>query len=111
MGAARAASGDPGPNTYLPPAAFSTVIRGDGVGTLKGQGEHSIDLVFLDPPFDSHLFEPALQAASLAIAAAGFVYLEAPKKWPDEKLLVFRLTTHRYLKAGAVHAHLLKRAA
>jgi 16S rRNA (guanine966-N2)-methyltransferase len=87
------------------------VIRGDGVGTLKGLGEHSIDLVFLDPPFDSLFFDAALQAASLAITDAGFVYLEAPQKWPDEKLRVFRLATHRYLKAGAVHAHLLKRAA
>ncbi len=87
------------------------VIRGDGVHALKALAERSVDVIFLDPPFDSLLFEPALSAASLAMATTGFVYLEAPQKWRDEKLSVFRLTTHRYLKAGAVHAHLLKRAA
>ena len=44
------------------------------------------------------------------MAADGFIYLEAPapgltKSWP------WGLAVHRHLKAGAVHAHLLRRAA
>ncbi len=87
------------------------VLRGDGVGVLKTLGEASTDLIFIDPPFDSALFEPALQAAGRAVTSGGFVYLEAPVKWTDEALSSANLTVHRHLKAGAVHAHLLSRAA
>jgi len=44
------------------------------------------------------------------VTAEGFVYLEAPKQFDDSQLEGAGLTLHRYLKAGAVHAHLLKRA-
>jgi 16S rRNA G966 N2-methylase RsmD len=68
-----------------------------------------VDLIFIDPPFDSALFEPALQAAANAVKADGYVYLEAPVAWADEQLAPMGLTLHRHLKAGAVHAHLLRR--
>lgn len=87
------------------------VLRGDGVVTLKTFAGAGLDLVFLDPPFTSNLFEAALLAASQAVATNGWVYLEAPKKWTDELLLPFHLSVHRHQKAGAVHAHLLKRTA
>ena len=87
------------------------VLRSDGVGALKALSEASVDLIFIDPPFESQLFEPALEAAGRAVAASGFVYLEATVKWTDEQLLPFNLALHRHLKAGAVHAHLLRRAA
>ena len=70
----------------------------------------SLDLVLLDPPFDSDLFNPALQAAAQAVAADGFVYLDAPRAWNDEELAAWGLAVYRHLKAGAVHAHLLRRA-
>ncbi len=41
----------------------------------------------------------------------GLIYLEAPQAWTDEALAEFGLQQHRYLKAGAVHAHLLKKIA
>ena len=85
------------------------VRRGDGVALLRHCAPASLDLVLLDPPFDSALFEPALQAAAQAVAADGYVYLEAPTAWTDEALAPFGLTVHRHLKAGAVHAHLLQR--
>ncbi len=84
------------------------VFKGDGVAWLKQQTAASVDLVFLDPPFDSALFESALAAAARVVAADGWVYLEAPKAWSDETLLVFGLQTYRHLKAGTVHAHLLR---
>src|SRR6218665_2463039 len=68
----------------------------------------SIDLVRLPPPFDSALFEPALQCAARAVAATGFVYLEAPRAWSDAQLAPLGLVLQRHLKAGAVHAHLLR---
>ena len=70
----------------------------------------SLDLVLIDPPFDGDLFGKALHAAARAVGAEGYVYLEAPRAWADEELAAAGLAVHRYLKAGAVHAHLLRRA-
>lgn len=91
-------------------ATAMRVQRGDGVAALKQAAPASLDLVLLDPPFDSDLFNPALQAAAQAVAADGFVYLEAPRAWADDELAAWGLAVHRHLKAGAVHAHLLRRA-
>ena len=90
-------------------ASATQIVRGDGVAALKQLDRASTDVVFLDPPFDSVLFEAALQAAGRAVTLDGFVYLEAPILWTDEQLLLAGLKVHRHLKAGAVHAHLLKR--
>ncbi len=84
-----------------------TVQRGDGVAGLKALPAASVDLVFLDPPFDAELFDAALQAAAPALAPGGFIYLEAPQAWDDARLAPLGLAVRRHLKAGAVHAHLL----
>lgn len=84
------------------------VTRGDGLAVLKQQVPGSLALVFLDPPFDAQVFEAAVAAAARAVAATGFVYLEAPKIWLDDVLQPLGLQVHRHLKAGKVHAHLLK---
>ena len=91
-------------------ANATQVVRGDGVVTLKQMDPASMDVIFIDPPFDSVLFEPALAAAGRVVAADGFIYLEAPVLWSDESLKDMGLMVHRHLKAGAVHAHVLKRA-
>lgn len=90
-------------------AAAVQVTRGDGVTVLRHALRASVDLVFLDPPFDSEVFEPAVVAAAVAVSPIGFIYLEAPVKWTDDQLEMMGLQMHRYLKAGMVHAHLLKR--
>ena len=90
-------------------ASATQIVRGDAIAALKQLDPASMDAVFLDPPFDSVLFDAALQAAGRAVAADGFVYLEAPLLWTNEQLEVAGLKVHRHLKAGAVHAHLLKR--
>jgi 16S rRNA G966 N2-methylase RsmD len=87
------------------------VLRTDGVACLKQLSASSVDVIFIDPPFDGELFEPALQAAGKAVKVDGFVYLEAPSAWTDEQLAPVGLTLYRHLKAGAVHAHLLRRIA
>ena len=87
------------------------VQRGDGVACLNQLAPGSVDVVFIDPPFDSGLFDAALQAAAHAIQAEGFVYLEAPQLWAPDALAALGLTVHRHLKAGSVHAHLLQRIA
>ena len=91
-------------------ASATQIVRGDGIAALKQLDPASMDVVFVDPPFDSVLFEAAVQAAGRAVAKDGFVYLEAPTLWTDAQLESAGLKLHRHLKAGAVHAHLLTRA-
>ena len=88
-------------------ASTVQVRRGDGVAQLRQCPPASLDLVLIDPPFDSDLFQPALQAARPALAPQGFIYLEAPTAWSDAALEPLGLALHRHLRAGAVHAHLL----
>jgi len=92
-------------------ASAVQVLRGDGVAAIRQVAPGSRDLIFLDPPFDAPLFEPAVGAAAHAVAPEGFIYLEAPVRWTEEQLAPLGLVLHRHLKAGAVHAHLLQRAA
>lgn len=84
--------------------------RGDGVALLRQCAPASLDLVLLDPPFGSDLFEPALRAAARAVGPQGFIYLEAAAAWGDEALAPLGLVLQRHLRAGAVHAHLLRRS-
>jgi 16S rRNA G966 N2-methylase RsmD len=83
------------------------VVRGEGVAALRHLSPASQNVIFLDPPFDSALYEPALTAAARALAPGGFVYLEGPTLWTDALLAPMGLVVHRHLKAGAVHAHVL----
>lgn len=85
------------------------VQRGDALAALRRVPAHSLHLVFLDPPFAATaLFAPALHSAAQAIASDGFIYLEAPTAWSEGDLASCGLQPHRYLKAGAVHAHVLR---
>jgi 16S rRNA (guanine966-N2)-methyltransferase len=85
------------------------IERGDGLAALRRASPASMQLVFLDPPFDSPLFEPALKAAAQVVAEPGYIYLEAPQAWSDDALADYGLQLHRSGKAGAVHFHLLVR--
>lgn len=87
------------------------VQRGNALSVLAALAPASLDLVFLDPPFESDLFDKALAAARPAVRDQGFVYLEAPGLWGGEALARHGMEQVRHLKAGAVHGHLLRRAA
>jgi len=84
------------------------VVRGDGVSALRQCAPASLDLVLLDPPFDSDLAVPALQAAVAALRPSGFIYLEAARAWTQAQCAATGLVLHRHLRAGAVHAHLVR---
>ena len=90
-------------------AAQVRVQRGNALTALAGLAPGSVDLVFLDPPFDAALFDKALAAALPAVDAQGWIYLEAPEAWEEARLASLGLTVVRHLRAGAVHAHLLRR--
>lgn len=91
-------------------ATTVSIVCGDGIAQLLRLEPGSVDLVLLDPPFDSTVFDAALRAAARAVTSTGFVYLEAPHQWHDEQLAVAGLRPQRHLKAGAAWAHLLVRA-
>ena len=86
------------------------IERGDGLSALKRLDGGSMQLVLIDPPFDSSVFEPALKAAAQAISPTGLVYLEAPRVWQDDELRALGLKVHSSAKAGAVHFHLLAKS-
>ena len=91
-------------------ASAVQVQRGDGLAALRQAPAASLQAIFLDPPFASDLFAKALALAAQAVTPDGFIYLEAPEQWSGDKLEPLRLTVYRHLKAGAVHAHLLRAA-
>jgi 16S rRNA (guanine966-N2)-methyltransferase len=92
-------------------ATMVQVQRTDAVAAMQRLTAGAFDVVFLDPPFDGPWFEPALKAAVRLVPVDGWVYLEAPAPWTDETLAPWGLQVVRHLKAGAVHAHLLRRIA
>jgi len=87
------------------------VERANGLSVLGRLMPGSIDLVFLDPPFDAGIFDKALAAAAAALREGGLVYLESPAEWPQAALAAHGFERLRHLRAGAVHAHLLQRTA
>jgi 16S rRNA (guanine966-N2)-methyltransferase len=81
----------------------------DALAWMRRSQPGRFDLIFLDPPFDAGLFEPALKVALPLLSEAGAVYLEAPDPWDDERLAPLGYRVHRKGRAGAVHFHLLQR--
>ena len=89
-------------------------VRVEGADALAWMARSEagrFEVVFLDPPFDGGLFEPALAAAARLPIEGGFVYLEAGAKWPAESAQALGLQLIRHARAGRVHAHLLRRSA
>lgn len=84
------------------------VVHGDGVTFMATQDAARQDIVFLDPPFDQDLFESAMREARRLVRPGGWVYLESPSQWADAKLADLGFELYRHLKAGRVHAHLLR---
>jgi 16S rRNA (guanine966-N2)-methyltransferase len=82
----------------------------DALGWMASCAPQRFELVFVDPPFDAKLFEPALAAAARVVVPGGFIYLEADQAFPDEQVAPLGLAVHRHLRAGTVHAHLLRAA-
>ncbi len=81
----------------------------DGVHGLSHLPKASVDVVFIDPPFQSDLFTPAMKAALGVLKASGWMYVESPQKLDPEAMTGLGLECTKYLKAGQVHAHLLHR--
>jgi 16S rRNA (guanine966-N2)-methyltransferase len=95
-----------------------TVLQADALAWMRQPAQAGrFDLVFLDPPFDDHLFWPALQAALQCVPMDGWVYLESPAEIQAlpgadaEAATLAQLQPYRQGQAGAVHFHLFRRVA
>jgi 16S rRNA (guanine(966)-N(2))-methyltransferase RsmD len=86
-----------------------SVVCGNGLSLLRALPAGQVHLVLIDPPFESGLFVPALQAAVPVLAEQGVIYLEAPVTWTAADLRALGLRLLRQGRAGAVHFHLLGR--
>jgi len=88
------------------------VQRGDALMGLRSLKPASVDLVFLDAPFDQPAtLEAALKASVPCLKPQGHLYLESPQAQHEHALESLGLEKHKYLKAGQVHAHLLRKTA
>ena len=54
------------------------VVQADALAWLHGQPDGAFDLAFVDPPFDANLWGGVLPALAPKLAAAGWLYVEAP---------------------------------
>lgn len=98
-------------NKTLLQASAIHIQTGDGLAAMQQLAQrqpHSINAIFLDPPFNANWYNQALQAAKLLLHPQGFCYLEAPHEWAQDELAAAGWQRLRHLKAGAVHAHLLQ---
>jgi 16S rRNA (guanine(966)-N(2))-methyltransferase RsmD len=85
------------------------VENADALAWMSRCPAAAFDLIFIDPPFDSALAEPALEAALRLLAPQGLIYLEAGREFTPEALAPRGLRVQRHSRAGAVHSHLLQR--
>jgi len=85
-----------------------SVVQADAIAWMR-RVPRQFDLVLLDPPFDAGLFESALDAALSCVVPQGWSYLEAPGEYDKDWLAGRGLERFRHARAGAVHAHLLRR--
>lgn len=81
------------------------VERADALAWMRRAPAASFELVLLDPPFDSGLAAPALEAARALVVPGGWIYLEASMPL---QVLPAGLHEWRRLRAGAVSAQLLR---
>lgn len=83
------------------------VEAGDGVAALQRAPAGAFDVVFLDPPYASGVLESAVAAAQRVLAPGGLLYVESAAPWT---LDTTEWELFRQMKAGQVHAHLLRAA-
>ena len=77
----------------------------DALAWMARCAPDSFELVFVDPPFDAALVEPALALAQRLVVPQGFIYVESGQAFQPAP----GLTMQRRGQAGAVHFHLLQR--
>jgi 16S rRNA (guanine(966)-N(2))-methyltransferase RsmD len=85
------------------------VERADAVQWMARSAVAAFDLILLDPPFDSALLVPALQAAARIVEPGGLIYLESPEPLDPSLGEPIGMIGHRAARAGAIHFALWRR--
>jgi 16S rRNA (guanine966-N2)-methyltransferase len=81
--------------------------KSDAFMALRSLPAASVDLIFVDPPFESQLHARAAAAAKHALKPEGLLYLEAPDEATIDAQLALGYTLYKRARAGAVSFALL----
>jgi len=84
------------------------IVPGDALALSAQWPAASFDLIFVDPPFDAGLHDPALAASARLLAPGGLVYVEAARPLPPEQAARTGFDIVRTGRAGRVTFHLLQ---
>lgn len=84
------------------------IVAGDALAVAVALPRACFDLVFLDPPFDSGLLWPALDAVRPLLAAAGLIYAETDAVISQAEATARGFELVRKARAGRVCFHLLR---
>jgi 16S rRNA (guanine(966)-N(2))-methyltransferase RsmD len=87
-------------------AASLEVHATDALAWMASAAHGRFDLVMLDPPFDAGLHARAADAATKLLSPGGWLYVESDRALEPPA----GCEAWRHLQAGAVHAHLWRRA-
>lgn len=83
------------------------IVAADALATAARLPAGTFDLVFIDPPFDSRLLWPAIDAGRRLLRAGGLIYAEAGGAIVPQAVAQHRLRLVRNGRAGQVHFCLL----
>ena len=86
-----------------------TVFEADALSTAERWPSESFEMIFVDPPYDSTLLEPALRAAARLVTHDGLIYVEHRAPIADAVTATGGLRVARAGRAGRVHFYLLRR--
>ncbi len=86
------------------------VVAGEAIAFARAAPEGAFDVVFLDPPFDAGLLEPALGEAARLVRPQGLIYAESGAEVAADTARRLGLEIVRAGRAGQVRFHLLQKA-
>jgi len=89
-------------------AAQVEIVAGEALAAAASLPRASFDLVFLDPPFDSGLLWPAVEASLPLLAPGGLLYVEHDSLLAAVDAAAHGLEVARAARAGRVCFHLLQ---
>ncbi len=86
------------------------IVAGDALAVAARLADRSFDIVFVDPPYDSGLLAPALDAVRRLLAPEGLVYAESGEPIGASQTAALGYELVRADRAGRVSFHLLRRS-
>jgi 16S rRNA (guanine(966)-N(2))-methyltransferase RsmD len=91
-------------------AANVDIVGAEALAFARAAPDDGFEVVFLDPPFDAGLLEPALAQAARLVTEQGLVYAESGAELTPDIAEGHGLTIVRAGRAGQVRFHLLQKA-